>query len=425
MSQPTAEAKTREPLSHRQVRRWTIAVFCVFFVCGIGIASWMSRIPAIRDSLGASTFQMGMLVIGGSVGSMVGLASSSHLIARYGAKRTMLSFVMLMLCGLAVAGVGSMAPSYWLILAGLAMFGMGTGTCDVAMNVSGAANERVMGRSLMPLFHAMFSLGTMAGAGIGALAEKLGVDVVWHLIAVAVVAAGGILLAIPHVQPESSGVQDTDESAAHGSWRVRLSVWKQSATLLIGLIVLGMALAEGSAGDWLALAMVDDRGTTNATGAVIYGVFVSAMTVGRVVGVVALDRYGRVTVLRASALTGVIGLGLVVGVPNLIIAVIGTVLWGLGASLGFPVGMSAAADDPRNAAARVSAVATIGYLAFLVGPPGIGLLGEHAGLLNALIVVLVLIVVAGIAAPAARERRTSSTQPGRAGRPGADRPVPD
>ena len=81
------------------------------------------------------------------------------------------------------------------------------------------------------------------------------------------------------------------------------------------------------------------------------------------------------------------------------LAGIGVVLWGLGSALGFPVGMSAAADDPRNAAARVSAVATIGYLAFLVGPPLVGFVGEQVGLLNALLMVLALVAVAGIVSP--------------------------
>jgi len=85
------------------------------------------------------------------------------------------------------------------------------------------------------------------------------------------------------------------------------------------------------------------------------------------------------------------------------LAIVGVVLWGLGAALGFPVGMSAAADDPAKAAARVSAVATIGYLAFLVGPPLIGLLANAFGILPALLVVLVLVVAAGLVSQAARE----------------------
>ncbi|HWR85633.1 MAG TPA: MFS transporter, partial [Rhodoglobus sp.] len=81
------------------------------------------------------------------------------------------------------------------------------------------------------------------------------------------------------------------------------------------------------------------------------------------------------------------------------------------ASLGFPIGMSAAADDPRNAAARVSAVATIGYAAFLVGPPVIGVLGEQIGILYALLVVLVLCALGAFLAGAAREPQRGAAEP--------------
>jgi MFS family permease len=165
-----------------------------------------------------------------------------------------------------------------------------------------------------------------------------------------------------------------------------------------------MTFAEGSANDWLALAAVDGHGLSNTEGAVVFGVFVAAMTIGRVVGGPILDRFGRVVVLRACSLLGIAGLLLFILAPTIWLLVIGVVLWGLGASLGFPVGMSAAADDPKRAAARVSAVAIIGYFAFLVGPPVLGLLGQHIGILNALHVILGLMVVAGLAAPAARER---------------------
>ena len=182
-----------------------------------------------------------------------------------------------------------------------------------------------------------------------------------------------------------------------------MAIWLEPRTLLIGLIVLGMAFAEGSANDWLALAMVDERNASYATGALLFGAFTTAMTVGRLAGGPILDRFGRVPVLRASAALATVGLVIVIFVDQPVLMVAGIVLWGLGASLGFPVGMSAAADDPAKAAARVSAVATIGYLAFLAGPPLIGVLGDSIGLLRALLVVLVLIVVAGLVSFAARE----------------------
>ncbi len=152
----------------------------------------------------------------------------------------------------------------------------------------------------------------------------------------------------------------------------RRQVWAQPSTLLIGVIVLGMALAEGSANDWLPLAMIDGHGLDNAAGSAVLTVFLAAMTAGRIAGSPLIDRFGRVPVLRVSAAVAVVGLGLLIFVDVIPIAIVGVVLWGLGASLGFPMGMSAAADDPRSAALKVSAVATIGYVAFLAGPPLIG-----------------------------------------------------
>jgi MFS family permease len=173
--------------------------------------------------------------------------------------------------------------------------------------------------------------------------------------------------------------------------------------LLIGVLVLGMAFAEGSANDWLALAMTDDRGFDDAQGALMFGVFAVAMTVGRIAGVPLLDRFGRVPVLRVAVAASAAGLAVVILVPIVPIMVVGIVVWGLGAALGFPVGMSAAGDDPVGAAARVSAVATIAYCAFLVGPPILGFVGEQIGILNSLWIVFALIVIAGFAVPAARK----------------------
>jgi MFS family permease len=180
-----------------------------------------------------------------------------------------------------------------------------------------------------------------------------------------------------------------------------------SASLLIGLIVFGMAFAEGSANDWLSLGMVDGHHVTNAAGAAIFGVFVAAMTIGRVAGSILVDRFGRVPVLRASAGLAVIGLTLVIFVPNTVVAVIGVIGWGLGASLGFPVEYLPPQITPDQAAANVSAVAMIGYFAFLIGPPALGFLGQHIGLLYALTAVLALILLAGICSSAARQPRAA------------------
>jgi fucose permease len=391
-------------LTRQQVLAWRNGLFAIFALCGIAMASWASRIPAVKLALHASTSEMGVLIFGIAAGSIVGLLASSHVIARLGARRTIAFALSLGAVGFAVAGIGATGgPNRIVVMAGLIVFGATFSICDVAMNLLGAVNERVLGRAIMPVFHAFFSFGTIIGAGLGAVAEAVQLPIAIHLVIVAIIFGGGAAISVRFLQSEHT-VHDDSPAVPETTWRDRLGIWRDPRTIIIGLIVLGMAFAEGSANDWLALAMVDGHGTTKAGGALVFAVFVSAMTVGRLAGVRLLDRFGRVPVLRASAVLAAVGLLVLIFVPVLWIAIVGVVLWGLGASLGFPVGMSAAADDPKTAAARVSAVATIGYFAFLVGPPVIGFLGQQFGLLHALLVVLVLVAVAGVASGAARER---------------------
>jgi len=400
-------------ISRAAIVAWRNALFLVFTLCGIGLASWVARVPAVRDALGVSLEQMGILIFGIAAGSILGLLASSHIIARFGARTTIAWCLVAAGIGLTVAGLGAtVGPSFVVIFVGLAFFGAATGMCDVSMNVSGAANERMLGRAIMPIFHAFFSFGTIVGAGLGALAEHFSVSIAVHMGFVAALIIVASVIAVRSLQSEHLVAEGEDEIAADDhskTWRGRLSIWRDPRTLLIGLIILGMAFAEGSANDWLGLAMVDGHGVDNATGALLFGVFVTAMTVGRLLGVRLLDRFGRVPVLRVSAGFAAVGLLIVIFGPSPALATVGIVLWGLGSALGFPVGMSAAADDPRTAAARVSAVATIGYFAFLVGPPLIGFLAEQVGILNSLLVVLVLVAVSGIVSFAAREPRTTVT----------------
>lgn len=384
-----------------RIAPWRAAIFATFALNGFGMSAWVSRVPDLRDRLAMSTDEVGLLIMGVSVGAIVGLLLSSHVVSWLGGRRTILGTLSGQALGLVVIGCGAtLAGSFALVWLGLAVFGFSSAICDVAMNVEGAAVERRGGRTIMPLFHAAWSLGTVAGAGVGALAAFLSPAVIGHLLAVSVVAALAIPFIVRAIPPHAT--DDAGEPSARTTLRERLAIWLEPRTLLIGVIILGMAFAEGSANDWLALAMVDGRDVDNGQGALLFGVFTVAMTIGRIAGVPLLDRFGRIPVLRGAAATAIAGLSLVIFVDSIPAAVIGIVLWGLGASLGFPVGMSAAADDPAKAAARVSAVATIGYFAFLVGPPVIGAIGEQVGLLNALILVLALIVVAGIATPAAR-----------------------
>lgn len=381
---------------------WRNAVFAVFALNGLGAATWAIRIPSIRDQLELPVSWVGYLILGVSVGSIIGLVLASHIIQWLGGRRSIA--LMLGLCALAlvVIGVGtSVLGSFGLVVLGMAIYGFGSAICDVAMNVEGAAVEKVIGKTIMPLLHASWSAGMVIGTSIGTMLVFQHVSVGVHAIGMAVLLVLGAVLA-PRAIPRVATHADTGEEVAHVSFRDRMSIWLEPRTLAIGLIALGMAFTEGSANDWLALGMVDDRGLENGEGAALFTLFTASMMVGRIAGGPLIDRFGRVPVLWATGGSAALGLALVIFVPIVPVAVVGIVLWGLGASLGFPVAMSAAADDPVRAAARVSAVATVGYCAFLVGPPLIGVVGEHVGILNALIIVFVLIVLATLAAPAAR-----------------------
>ncbi|WP_375003597.1 MFS transporter [Aeromicrobium sp. CTD01-1L150] len=380
--------------------RAKVAVATVFMANGFLFASWMSRIPAIRDLLDLSPGGLGLLLLALSVGSLCGLPTAGWFVQRWGERRVVQAGALLMTTGVVSAGLAAQAGVVPWAAASLAVMGFGVGVWDVAMNLEGARVERLIGRTIMPRFHAGFSLGTVIGAAGGALAAALAVTVVLHLLVAAIIAlvvalAGGRAFLGSSHEPRPEVQADASPASA----------WLEPRTLLIGLMVLALALTEGTANDWLAVALVDGYDLPDWAGAAGFAVFVSSMTLGRILGPMLLDRHGRVPVLWATMALAGTGVLLTVLGGSLWLGLVGALVWGLGASLGFPVGMSAAADDPRRAAARVSVVSTIGYTAFLAGPPLIGFVAERVGTLDALLVVAVLLVPSALAVPATRQKR--------------------
>ncbi|MDN5859605.1 MAG: MFS transporter [Pseudonocardia sp.] len=380
------------------VLRARTAVVVAFVMAGVGLAAFLARIPAAREDLALTTGQLGLLLLCVSVSSVGSLPASGPVVARLGPARTVVAGAVSVGLGQSLLAAGLATGVVALAGIGLAFIGLGTGVWDVAMNVEGADVEQRLGRSLMPRLHAAFSIGTVAGAAIGAAAAALSVPLAAQLAVVAVlmpvivgVATGSFL---GHTR-----VADAGEVAPLFGVR---DAWREPRTVIVGLMVLGFAFTEGSANDWIAVALVDGYAATEALGAVAFGCFVAAMTLGRFFGGALLDRFGRVVVLRTTAAVALVGLLMVLFGGTVAVALAGALLWGVGASLGFPVGMSAAADDPAKAPARVSAVSSIGYVAFLAGPPLIGPLGQHVGILTSLLVVVAAIVLGGVTSGAAK-----------------------
>jgi MFS family permease len=369
-------------------------VAVVFVLNGLCFASLVSRLPDVRADLSLSNSGLGLLLLSIAMGSLLALPSSGWLIDRWSAATVVRGGSLLVAAGLIVAATGTaFFASVPVVALGFFVNGLGTGVWDVAMNVEGAAVERELRRSIMPRFHAGWSGGSILGATIGVGANAVDLPLVLHLGAVVVLSAAAAWWGAAGFLPAHP-----DHSGPSG-----LAAWREPRTLAIGLMVLAFALTEGVANDWLALGLIDGYGAPDWLGVAGFALFVISMTTGRVFGTVVLDRLGRVPVLLATAGSVLVGLLLVVYGGHPVLVVVGVVAWGLGASLGFPVGMSAAADEPARAAARVSVVATMGYVAFLGGPPVVGFVADRVGTLSALLVVAVVLVPSVLAIPAARE----------------------
>ena len=383
-------------------RRAAAVVFATFVLNGFTFANWLSRIPTIRDELSLRERDLGLIIVVGSLGSVLALPLAGRVIARIGARTTVLIAAVLATAGLGVAVSGVAAGLPLLLTAGLFVTTMGIGGWDVAMNFAGARVEQALGRAIMPMFHGGFSIGTVAGAALGALAMRLGIGVPLHVMTVVGLALLAVIVLGRGFLPDPPAEPAVDGAAHHGGHTSFARVWLEPRTLMVGLVVLAAALTEGAANDWLALAVVDGFEVPNDVGATGLTIFLIGMTAMRFLGTWLLDRFGRVAVLRLCTALAIAGLAIFCLVPNLPIALGGAVLWGMGAALGFPVGMSAASDEPMKAAARLSVVSTIGYTAFLVGPGALGLLADVVGTRSALLVILVPLVVGLLVIPAAR-----------------------
>ncbi|EGK6376067.1 MFS transporter [Salmonella enterica] len=392
--------------SRNALKRRTWALFMFFFLPGLLMASWATRTPAIRDILSVSTAEMGAVLFGLSIGSMSGILCSAWLVKRFGTRKVIRTTMTCAVTGMVILSVALWCASPLIFALGLAVFGASFGAAEVAINVEGAAVERELNKTVLPMMHGFYSFGTLAGASVGMALTALSIPANIHIILAAAVAIAPIFIAIRAI-PDGTGKNASEDAHLQEKG---LPFYRDIQLLLIGVVVLAMAFAEGSANDWLPLLMVDGHGFSPTSGSLIYAGFTLGMTVGRFTGGWFIDRYSRVTVVRASALMGALGIGLIIFVDSDWVAGVSVILWGLGASLGFPLTISAASDTGPDAPTRVSVVATTGYLAFLVGPPLLGYLGEHYGLRSAMMVVLALVILAALVAKAVA-KPVSTPQP--------------
>lgn len=411
--------------------RWSLII--LFGLLGLSYSSWLARLPALRELLGLSTAELGVVFLAGAIGSLIFVTIAAPLVMRFGGRSVLT--VSAIGIGLAyfLGGLGPTIGNVWVLATGLFLNGAFVALTNVPQNVETAAVERRIGRPILPHFHAAYSIGAVIGSLFGALCAYLGVPIIFQFtfIGVATVILRFRLIPkiildtaldenamftrintsrrkrvnrvemraglIPKVQPMGIGAKMRSSRTTLGS---ALGAWREPRTLMIGSIIFAAALSEGSANNWLSIAVVDGFGKTESTGAVMFAVFLTCMTIVRLVGPQLITRFGRVKSMRYSAGASILGLLLFGFAPSFELSVVGIALWGMGAALTMPLGISAASDDPLKAAARVSVVVAHASIATLAAPPILGFLAQAIGARTALATICVFLVLSLLASKA-------------------------
>ncbi|MFJ8750360.1 MFS transporter [Streptomyces sp. NPDC102441] len=367
--------------------RTALTVF--FALDGFLFAGWVVRIPAIKHQTGASASTLGLALLGVSAGAVITMMLTGRLCRRYG------SHAVTVVCGvllsLSIALPAQMGSALGLGLV-LLLFGAAYGGLNVAMNSAAVDLVSALRRPVMPSFHAAFSFGGMAGAGLGGLvAGSLSPSA--HLFALTgtgllvTAVTGPVLLrgrpAAPPVEPRVADAPELPKGMSAHARRV---------VILFGVIALCTAYGEGALAEWGALHLSQDLGAAPGLAAAGYSLFALTMAIGRLTGTALLERFGQTRTLVTGGATAAAGMLLGALAPTVWLVLLGFAVTGLGLANIFPVavGRAGALAGPSG----VAAASTLGYGGMLLGPPVIGFLADWLSLPVALTTVTLLAAAA-------------------------------
>ena len=386
------------------------------FVCaclGFGTSAWLSRLPDVRDDLGLTPAMIGTMLLIASLGSLLTLPTSGPIVTKIGARASGRIGVLIWALGIVCAGMGALNASIPLATAGLVLLAAGNGLWGATMNIEAGLVQAAVRRTVVPIIQAMYAVGMLGGALLGALASQMGLPLGAHLFGLAALellacgTAVGFYLtkdevaALAPAQDKGDG-GEASSNKAKGLTRV---AWREKQTVLIALMVMSAGLMEGAANDWLNLSMVDGYGYSTAAASAAFAFFLLMMTVVRFASPRLEACLGSPMLLRITFSGAVVGLLLVAFAPHHLFAVAGIALWGIGSALGFPLGISALSVDPVMTPARVSVLSTVNYGAALIGPPLLGLIADHIGYHRALAFVALPVLLAIVLAGQVPDRR--------------------
>jgi HAD superfamily hydrolase (TIGR01509 family) len=372
------------------------AITLVFFADGLLIGSWAARIPAVQRETELTSGELGAALFAMSLGALLAMPTAGRLSERIGSRPVTLAALLGGGAALVLtAGAGGLAG----LGAALFLFGAGFGAVNVAANAQGIALERLSSRSILSSFHAAFSFGGLAGAGLGAIAAAAGIDPLEHFAAIAVVIALSAVAAGRSLLPPNADDREPTPILAR----------PQRSLLVLGAAAFFTLMAEGAAADWSAVYLSDSLGAGAAAAALGYTAFSLAMAASRVFGDRLNGHLGPVALARGGGLLAASALTLALVSGSTVVALIGFAAMGAGLGVVVPVLFRAAGSTPGvSAAAGVAAVSTIGWFGFLAGPPAIGVTADAIGLRSSLAIVVVATLALALLAGSAGPRRRRS-----------------
>jgi fucose permease len=363
-------------------------VAIVFLVYGGVLATWVSRIPLIKQELELDTAQLSLALLGSPVGLILAVQFVSALVGRWTSAAVtrwavIAASVSMVLPALAW-NLGSLAAS-------LLLLGMSLGTLDIAMNTQGVAIERGYARPIMSGIHAMYSVGVLVGAFLGALAADLDVDPLLHFaVAAACLATLGVIGSWPLLGAEADAAAEHDGARSDVPLRLARHPW----LIALGLIAFCCLFAEGAVDDWSGVYLHEEQGASLGLAPLAAAACGAGMAIGRFGGDAVIARYGRpATLWRASLIAGA-GMTLAVLAPTPAVAIGGYGVLGLGVATIVPIAFTLAGNTAGVPPAwAISRVTTLGYAGLFSSPPAIGLVAEATSLTVALAIPAALLLL--------------------------------
>lgn len=373
------------------------ATATVFFIHGLLFASWAAHIPHVKAHLGLTDGALGLALLGAPAGSVSAMLLAAHLLIRLGSRR----MVRVALVGYCAAGpLVGLAGSLIALFAALYAWGFFQGSLDVSMNTQAVAVEQARGRPLMSGLHAWWSIGALAGAGLGAAGVAIGMSLAAQLLLLglpALAIAGWLTV---WMVPDA-GWSAKQETVRPGARRLSRPV------LALGAIAFASMLCEGASADWAAVYLRGSLHAAAAIAGIAYIAFSLTMVIVRLCGNQLLARFRAWLLLPALAAVGTIGFAAGLLGSQTVTAIVGFGCLGIGVALIIPTVFSAAGRLPGlDAGTAIATVAAFGWAGYVCGPPVIGELASATSLSAALgllpALTAVIVVATALAAPLRR-----------------------